>query len=231
MGCRYEAKNGRCGLIGCYAYRHTCYTRDCCKCWEPPTNADRIRSMNDEELGEFLATHCRVSIQFVKAWLQQPAPEEGRAGMTDRELIQTLTDELAPRIRELCADDKMDCDRLCAGNILTAKCIVFQAAERLAALQAENAELRTQHRTEHCEAAGYDCAELGRLRAALARLETEREMLLEYAEAQMECEMCKNDAFCPAVNPMPENCAVCELKPRCPCNPCKWEWCGAQGEA
>lgn len=156
---------------------------------------------------------------------------DGRgAGMTDRELIQALTEEFAPRIRELCADDKLDCDQLCAGNILTAKCIVFQAAERLAALRAENAELRARHRTEHCEASGYDCAELGRLRTALARVETEREMLLEYAGTQVECEMCKNDAFCPAVNPMPENCAVCELKPRCPCHPCKWEWRGAQGE-
>lgn len=100
--------------------------------------------------------------------------------MTDRELIQALTDELAPRIRELCADDKLGCDQLCAGNIFTAKCIVFQAADRLAALQAENAELRTQHRTEHCEAAGYDCAELARLRATLAQVEAEREAAVKF---------------------------------------------------
>ena len=34
--------------------------------------------------------------------------------------------------------------------------------EQLTALQSENAELRTQHRVERCEDAGYDCAELGR---------------------------------------------------------------------
>lgn len=47
--------------------------------------------------------------------------------------------------------------------------------KRLAALRSENAELMTQHRTEHCEAAGYDCEELGMLRAALSRVEAERD--------------------------------------------------------
>lgn len=53
MACKYETSNGRCGLKGCYAYRHKCYTEDMCKCHEPPTNADRIRAMSDEELVVF----------------------------------------------------------------------------------------------------------------------------------------------------------------------------------
>ena len=64
----------------------------------------------------------------------------------------------------------------------------------------------------------------------LSRVEAERDVLLEYANANMECEMCKNDTFCLVTNPMPEDCALCELKPKCPCHPCKWEWRGAQRE-
>ena len=54
MACKYETSNGRCGLKGCYAYRHKCYTEDMCKCHEPMTNADRIRAISDEELAELI---------------------------------------------------------------------------------------------------------------------------------------------------------------------------------
>ena len=59
--CKYETSNGRCGLKGSYAYRHKCYGEDMCRCNEPKTNADHIRSMTDEELSEFLEylySHC-----------------------------------------------------------------------------------------------------------------------------------------------------------------------------
>lgn len=96
--------------------------------------------------------------------------------MTDQELIRSLTEDFAPRIRELCADDKMDCDNLCAGNILTAKCIVFQAADRLAALQAENEELMALG-----QEAASDCAkkdkELADLRAENAEKDKEIERM------------------------------------------------------
>lgn len=65
MACKYETSNGRCGLKGCYAYRHKCYTEDMCKCNEPPTNADRIRAMSDEELAYFLAYSWATS---ARAW-------------------------------------------------------------------------------------------------------------------------------------------------------------------
>ena len=52
--CKYITRNGRCGLKGCYAYRHKCFTEGMCKCHEPPTNADRIRAMSDEELCNWL---------------------------------------------------------------------------------------------------------------------------------------------------------------------------------
>lgn len=77
MACKYETSNGRCGLKGCYAYRHKCYTEDMCKCHKPPTNADRIRAMNDEELADVLRRFATKPMQgsFLK-WLQQPAEGE-----------------------------------------------------------------------------------------------------------------------------------------------------------
>ena len=87
MACKYETSNGRCGLKGCYAYRHKCYTEDMCKCNEPPTNADRIRAMSDEELAwelmlwrcEAIAKYHGIETQYpdthskILDWLQQPA--------------------------------------------------------------------------------------------------------------------------------------------------------------
>ena len=89
MACKYETSNGRCGLKGCYAYRHKCYTEDMCKCHEPPTNADRIRAMSDEELAKFIK-NIKVRASLCKAvknndafeelcsaeWLKQPAEGE-----------------------------------------------------------------------------------------------------------------------------------------------------------
>ena len=91
MACKYETSNGRCGLKGCYAYRHKCYTEDMCKCNEPPTNADRIRSMTDEEINELfhdiynagvedaVAYEWRQrinSFEWTMEWLKQPAKGE-----------------------------------------------------------------------------------------------------------------------------------------------------------
>lgn len=90
MACKYETSNGRCGLKGCYAYRHKCYTEDMCKCNEPPTNADRIRSMNEEELRNWLFNRdCTNIAAFLEhggmgvmdavqllEWLQNPAEGE-----------------------------------------------------------------------------------------------------------------------------------------------------------
>ena len=100
MACKYETSNGRCGLKGCYAYRHKCYKEDMCKCHEPQTNADRIRAMSDEEITEFVCRNgintlcdiicggeCNAIASFKKSgdeackeivmnWLQQPAKGE-----------------------------------------------------------------------------------------------------------------------------------------------------------
>ena len=74
MACKYETSNGRCGLKGCYAYRHKCYTEDMCKLHEPQTNADHIRAMSDEELADVLREFATKPMQgsFLE-WLKQPA--------------------------------------------------------------------------------------------------------------------------------------------------------------
>ena len=97
--CKYEMSNGRCGLKGCYAYRHNCFTEDLCKCYDPQTNGDRIRAMSDEELAEWLVIQTvyqesafsppsyrnflsdlddtkENAIKDTKEWLKQPAEEE-----------------------------------------------------------------------------------------------------------------------------------------------------------
>ena len=94
--CKYITKNGRCGLKDSYAYRHGCFGEDMCKCREPLTNADRIRSMSDEELvrmltlgeGAFDCFKCRKVVdgecdtncpERCLDWLQQPAEEDDYA--------------------------------------------------------------------------------------------------------------------------------------------------------
>ena len=88
--CKYITKNGRCGLKNSYAYRHGCFGEDMCKCIEPMTNADRIRSMNDEELRNWLFNRdCTNIAAFLGhggmgvmdavqllEWLQNPAEGE-----------------------------------------------------------------------------------------------------------------------------------------------------------
>lgn len=75
--CKYITKNGRCGLKGSYAYQHGCFGKDNCRCIEPMTNADRIRSMSDEELANVLREFATKPMHgsFLK-WLQQPAEGE-----------------------------------------------------------------------------------------------------------------------------------------------------------
>ena len=63
--CKYETSNGRCGLKNCYAYRHSCYTEDLCKCHEPQSNADRINDMNVEDLAQFL---CSIAYARETPW-------------------------------------------------------------------------------------------------------------------------------------------------------------------
>lgn len=62
--CKYITKNGRCGLKDSYAYRHSCFGEDMCRCREPMTNADLIRSMSDEEMAEWVTSggNCVMTI-------------------------------------------------------------------------------------------------------------------------------------------------------------------------
>lgn len=76
--CKYITKNGRCGLKGSYAYRHGCFGEDMCRCREPMTNADRIRTMSDEELAEFLIDLADDGNLRIRDWLKQTAEEEDK---------------------------------------------------------------------------------------------------------------------------------------------------------
>lgn len=67
--CKFKTKNGRCGLKGCYAYKYNCYGLDMCKCWEPLTNADHIRAMNDEEMASWLEYEGGGACAEVCGWL------------------------------------------------------------------------------------------------------------------------------------------------------------------
>lgn len=97
--CKHETSNGRCGLKESYAYRHKCYTEECCKCHESiepcgrheqMTNADIIRSTDDELEAMLLAVklgykqwcdhHCENECDdgcnnCIREWLKQPAEE------------------------------------------------------------------------------------------------------------------------------------------------------------
>lgn len=87
--CKYIDKRGICRLKGCYAANHKCFGEDMCRCVEPMTNADRIRTMSDEELAEFLESshgcpsdddceygrYAKIEncIKHWENWLRQPA--------------------------------------------------------------------------------------------------------------------------------------------------------------
>ena len=91
--CKYITKNGRCGLKGSYAYRHGCFGEDMCRCREPMTNADLIRSTSDEELNElfheiydagaedavsYVWGNRTNNFEWTMEWLQQTAGEEDK---------------------------------------------------------------------------------------------------------------------------------------------------------
>lgn len=77
MKCKYETRNGRCGLAGSYAYRHKCYTEDMCRCHEPISNAYRIRAMSDEELA---TTIHAIRLGWTATWCDYHCENEGDDG-------------------------------------------------------------------------------------------------------------------------------------------------------
>ena len=112
------------------------------------------------------------------------------------------------------------------------------AATALSTLQAENEKLRgyindleTQHRTEMCEN-GYDCVELGKLRAELEQVKRERDSALKDLER-----LCRDDVG-PCEMAICELCAYnsgvqCSSSDRQICdgyNVFNWKWRGPQKE-
>ena len=65
---------------------------------------------------------------------------------------------------------------------------LLEAADLIEALTAELEEARLTHRTEHCDAADYDCVELGRLRKELEQVKQERDNV---ARREDDCPTCK----------------------------------------
>ena len=82
--CKHETKNGICEIHSSYSYCYLCDSENLCKGYEPKTNADRIRAMNDEALACYLSlVEDRKSVGVVfedtsdkwLEWLKQPARE------------------------------------------------------------------------------------------------------------------------------------------------------------
>lgn len=94
MECKHKTSNDKCGLNFCAYYRERCYTANCCKCFEPMTNYDRIKAMSIEEFCNnwvkhfeddcfycpFASMGCKHTFkndckQDLMEWLQQKATE------------------------------------------------------------------------------------------------------------------------------------------------------------
>lgn len=64
--------------------------------------------------------------------------------MNADEIVKALRDDFAPQVREMCANDDFSCDELCAGNIMTSQCIIFQAADLITSQRAEIDRLKCE---------------------------------------------------------------------------------------
>lgn len=90
MKCKFE-HDGDCCNCGSPQYMCKCKP-NICGSVIPITNADRIRTMSDEELAAFLANPCQCDVdperdgprecgndlclKYLRDWLQQPAEED-----------------------------------------------------------------------------------------------------------------------------------------------------------
>lgn len=111
-------------------------------------------------------------------------------------------------------------------NGLTATpALMDAAADLIEALTAELEEARLTHRTEHCDAADYDCVELGRLRKELEQVKRERD---DIARLEDDCPHCAHRDEAPTDCDL--ECLRCENP--CICYKCRdgdrFEWCGVQ---
>lgn len=103
----------------------------------------------------------------------------------------------------------------------------LEAADLIESLTAELEEAKLTHRTEKCEAADYDCVELGRLRKELAQVKRERD---DVARWEDDCPHCQHRDDAPVDCDL--ECLRCENP--CICHKCrdgdKFEWRGVQKE-
>ena len=80
--CKHINKNGTCGLKGCYAYRHKCYTEDCCKCFEPQPRAADVETVvhgewilvgtNEHDYETSVEEKCSLCGRYVYRYDTQP---------------------------------------------------------------------------------------------------------------------------------------------------------------
>lgn len=68
--CKHRKPNGVCVIETEVVYRGYCIDGPC-SCFEPLTNSDRIRSMTDEELADFLYENRCMGYQAWLDWLKQ----------------------------------------------------------------------------------------------------------------------------------------------------------------
>ena len=102
---------------------------------------------------------------------------------------------------------------------------LLEAADLIESLTAELEEAKLTHRTEHCDAADYDCVELGRLRKELEQVKKERDNV---ARREDDCPHCAHRDEAPTDCDL--KCLRCENP--CICYKCrdgdKFEWRGVQ---
>ena len=149
--------------------------------------------------------------------------------MTDEQLIKDLRGEFALTVREMCADDKFDCDDLCDGDISTAKCIVFQAADRLEALTTEIERLESICKIQKASCNLVKTVEAANLKDENAQLRAE----LDAAVADMSgiCYLCGNAKPYRAGSPTMMTCKHMDCLATMKKPGCKFfKWRGAKGE-
>lgn len=114
--------------------------------------------------------------------------------MNPQELIDRLTTD-----REWAQANEWESQICLQDDLSAAISAITTLTEENAQLRAEILDLEAQHRAEFCEAALYDCVELGKVRAELERVKRERDAYMFCSKdllSRGNCNECGNRENC-----------------------------------